>query len=72
MKQEKFLDMMADVLDTDQALSMDTQLGNMEEWDSLAILSFLAEAGAHAKEKIDAKKVKSAQTIGDLFVLFTK
>ncbi len=72
MDKQRFLDMMVDVLDTDQDLTMDTQLSNLDEWDSLAILSFMASADMKLKKRVNAAKVKVAATIGDLYALCTE
>ncbi len=69
MTQNEFIEKMVDILDYEGDLQMDTILEDLEEWDSLSILSFLAEMGQYAKGTINASDVKKAKTIEDLFAL---
>ena len=66
---DKFLGKMRDLLDTDTEINMDTKLSNLEEWDSLSIVSFLAMANASYGKKIKKENLKSAKTISDLYNL---
>ncbi len=69
MSEKEFLEKMVDILDTEKKLEMETELLSLEEWDSLGILSFLAEMDTHARGPIKAEDVKKAETIGDLYLL---
>ena len=69
MGANEFLEKMVDILDCEEELNMDTVLAELEEWDSLGILTFLAEMGPNAKAPIKADDVKKAETIADLFAL---
>ncbi len=71
MTQKEFLEKMVDILDYEGVLKMDTCLEEMEEWDSLSILSFLAEMTQYAKKSINAADVKKAKTIEDLYILLS-
>lgn len=71
MTQNEFIEKMVDILDYEGELQMDTTLEDLEEWDSLSILSFLAEMGQYAKSTINAADVKKAKTIEDLFILLS-
>ena len=43
MSEQTFLTkMQEEVLDTEMEISMDTLLGDIEEWDSLSVVSFIA------------------------------
>lgn len=63
----KFIECMQDILDSEQKITVDSVLSNIEEWDSLSYVSFIAMAKASYGKKIDAKMVKEAKTIGDLY-----
>lgn len=69
MNQKDFLTkMQEDVLDTDEEITMDSKLDEMEEWDSLAFVSFIAMANTNGKS-INKEPVKKATTIRDLYEL---
>lgn len=72
MKEDIFFEMMADILDTDRALSMETALADIDEWNSLALLSFMADMEKHAVRKLDAKSVREADTLKDLYEMLKK
>ena len=69
MEANEFLEKMVDILDTEEELTMETELSSLEEWDSLGILTFLAEMEPNAKASIKADAVKKAGTIADLHAL---
>lgn len=69
MTEELFLDKMADILDAEQEIDMDTELALLEEWDSLSIVSYVAMANAACGKKVDVKLVREAETIHDLYEL---
>ena len=69
MDKEKFLEKMIDILDCEQEITMDTVLGDIEEWDSLSFVSFLAMANTTCGKKIIPADVRNASTIADLFEL---
>lgn len=69
MKKEQFLEKMIDLLDTEKEIRMDSVLKDIEEWDSLSYVSFLAIANVSTGKKLAPELVKSARTIGDLFEL---
>lgn len=64
-----FLEKMVDILDAEDELSMDMDLSEIEEWDSLGVLTFLAEMEPFSETPITADKVKAAKTIADLYAL---
>ena len=70
MDEQIFLTKMQDeVLDTEMAISMDTRLGDIEEWDSLSVVSFIAMAKAACGKKVERAAITNAKTIGELFAL---
>ena len=69
MTEEQFLEKMLDLLDTEEKITMDSLLNDIEEWDSLSYVSFLAMANVSAGKKLDPNSVRGAKTIGDLFEL---
>lgn len=66
---EKFLEKMIDILDCEQEVTMETELADLEEWDSLSLVSFMAMANAAYNKKVVPADVKMAKTIADLYEL---
>ena len=69
MTKEIFLERMADILDVEDEITLDTNLSELEEWDSLSIVSYVAMANAACGKKVDVKSVLEAVTIQDLYDL---
>ena len=65
--EKDFLEKMMDILDCEQEITMDSILSDIEEWDSLSFVSFLAMANASYGKKVIPANVKAAKTIADLF-----
>lgn len=69
MTKDVFLSkMQEEVLDTDDEITMDTRLEDVD-WDSLAFVSFIAMANTSAGKKVDRAALKQAETIGELYAL---
>lgn len=66
---EEFIEKMIDLLDTEIEISSETLLSDIEEWDSLSFVAFLAMGNASYNKKISPDNVKAARTIGDLYLL---
>ena len=69
MTKDVFIEKMADILDAEDEISFGTNLGEIEEWDSLSIVSYIAMANASCGKKVDIKSVKAAVTLQDLYDL---
>lgn len=69
MTEKEFLDVMDEILDTEESVSMDTVLEDLEEWDSLSYVMFQAQMLERIGKKMEPKDVKDAKTIGDLYRL---
>lgn len=67
MTEKQFLDKIVDLLDTEEEVTLDTVLADIEEWDSISLVGFLAFANNHSNSKITAAEVRAAQTINDLY-----
>lgn len=66
---EKFIGYLQEILETTKVLTMDTELKNIEEWDSLSIVSFAAMANIEYGVTLNASQVKEAKTVRDLYNL---
>lgn len=69
MSQNEFLEKMVDIIDSEKELTINMNLNDLEEWDSLSILTFLAEMEKYAKAPINVDLVKKAETLEDLYKL---
>lgn len=69
MMENAFIEKMVDLMDTENELTMDTKLMDIEEWDSLSFVSFIAFANAQAGKKLTPDMVRSAKTVSDLYHL---
>ena len=69
--EQDFWEFFAEVLevnDTD-SLTFATKIVDIEEWDSLVLLSFMALASQRFSVQLDWSKIKDATTVGELFNL---
>ena len=68
MTRDEFLIEMQDVLETEDKLSFDTVLGELSEWDSLAIMSTMAFLDRTFGVKTSMSDYTSMNTIEDIAV----
>lgn len=66
MTKEEFCTEMQDVLQTDEELIPETVLGDLEEWDSLAMMATMAFFDKTFGIKMGLKDFRAMQTLGDL------
>ena len=66
MKRDEFLTAMQDVLQTEEALTPDTVLTELPEWDSLAIMATVAFLGKSFGIDVGLKDFKVINTMADL------
>lgn len=67
MTLENKLEILADVLDIDaDQLTPDTQLADLDEWDSLAALSLIVAADEKFGKKLTGEQVKAFITVQDI------
>lgn len=69
MTQEAFIEKMTDILDIDREITMDDKLSEIEEWDSLSVVSYIAMANTLCNRKVEIKAVRHAATVRDLYDL---
>lgn len=66
MNKEQFLEEMVEVLQTEDEITMDTVLEDLEEWDSLSIMSTMAFLDKNFGVKTNMNDYKNMTTIGDI------
>lgn len=69
--EQDFWDFFAEVLEVDhtESLTFATKISDIEEWDSLVLLSFMALASQRFSVQLDGTNIKDATTVEDLFNL---
>ncbi len=66
MSNEKKIEMLADILDLEtEELSPETKLSSLAEWDSIAILSFIAMMDEEFGKAMKGADIKQFETIQD-------
>ena len=69
MDETEFLDAVSDKILDGADITMGTLLKDIEAWDSLSIVSFLALMDVTFGKNINPLEAKTAKTIGDLYAL---
>jgi acyl carrier protein len=67
MELKKKLDLLEEMMELDEGkLTSETSLEDLEEWDSMAALSFIVLLDEEFNKKITAKEIRAFKTIGDM------
>ena len=67
MKLQEKLEKLEEIFDVDNGtLSPDMQLANIEEWDSLAALSFVVFMGDEFNKKLSGAQIRAFTTVQDI------
>ena len=66
MTQDEFIVAMQDVLQTEETLTVDTVLSDLEEWDSLAIMATMAFIDKNFGVKVGLRDFKEITTMANL------
>ena len=67
IEHEEFLALLEELLELEQgSIKASDQLDQLEDWDSLAVISFLAGVDKHFGITLEPEKVVACQTINDL------
>jgi acyl carrier protein len=69
MNKQDFLTKLAEMLETDTAFTGQETLATLPEWDSLAVLSFMALADSEAGKTLSVQDIGAAKTVDDLYGL---
>ena len=69
MTAEKFIAKLTELMDTDAALALSTRLADVDDWDSLSMVSFFSFCNTTLAKKVSPEQIKAAQTVEDLFKL---
>lgn len=70
MSDERKLELLEEMLELDTGtLKPDTVLDSLDEWDSIALISFIALVDDEFGKMIKGNTVKEQKTVGDLMTL---
>jgi len=69
MKRSEFIDGLKEVLQREENLSEDMALKDIGEWDSLAVMSFIAFCDEHFSTQINGENIQQCKTVSDLIDL---
>lgn len=69
MTAEEFINKLTDLMDTDVELNLSTRLADVEDWDSLSMVSFYSFCDSKLNRRLMPEQIKTAQTVEDLFKL---
>lgn len=69
MTAENFIGKLVELMDTDAALDLSTKLADVEDWDSLSMVSFFSFCNTTLKRRVTPDDIKAARTVEDLFKL---
>ena len=69
MSERDFLEKLADVLNTEMDLTMDMELDDINEWDSLGALALMGMCFEASGKGVLIEKVRTAVTVRDLYEL---
>ena len=67
MQAEEFIKKLTEIIDTEEKLTLETKLTDIEDWDSLSLVGFLSFCNSKLKLSVTPDEVKVAQTVADLF-----
>jgi hypothetical protein len=71
MDKNAFLTLLQDTLQCEETPVSDLPLSDMPEWDSLAVMAFLALGVRHFGRELKLAQIKKAVTVHDLYELLT-
>lgn len=66
MNREDFLEKFIDVLQTEEKINFDTKLEDIEEWDSLSMISTVAFLDKDFSIKVSIDDIKNFKTVEDI------
>ncbi len=69
MTAENFIAKLINLMDTEAEINLSTKLADVEDWDSLSMVSFFSYCNSTLGKKILPEQIKSAQTVEDLYKL---
>lgn len=73
MTNEEKITILEELMEVDEGtLTPETLLSNIEEWDSVSFLSFMAMMDEKFSKIVTGSEIKTKETVGDLMQLMEK
>lgn len=70
MNKQQFLEMLTEILEADAGtITGDEDLENLSNWDSLAVITFIAAVDEKMNFVVSGEQLSKAKTVGDLMAL---
>lgn len=69
MTEKEFCEKLADILNTEMELGMDTDLDDVDRWDSLGALALIGMCHESMGKELALDAIRSAETVRDLYEL---
>ena len=65
--EQKVIEMLEEILELDEGmLTTDTELSEIEEWDSISKLALMAEVKKNGKKNLTVEEIKKFQSVKDI------
>ena len=66
--EKKIIEMLEEVMEVDEGvLTMETELDNIEEWDSISKLALMAEVKRNWNKKLTVESLKSFKVVKEIY-----
>lgn len=69
MSKEQFLAKLAEIMEMDGGLTGTEELSDLEGWDSMAVLSFIAMVDEETGKTVSVQNIANAKTVQGLYEL---
>lgn len=66
MTVEEKLELLEEIMDVDESLSLEDNLDEIEEWDSLSTLALAAKVKALYNRNLTAEEIRAFETVKDI------
>lgn len=66
MTEQEKLDLLEEIMDVEENLSLNTVLDDLEEWDSLSTLALAAKVKELYNRNLTAQEIKAFKTVKDI------
>lgn len=66
MQLEEKIELLEEIMDVEDALTPDMKLENLEEWDSLSVLSLTLEVRKRWNKNLTTEEIKQFKTVQDI------
>lgn len=70
MTNEKKIELLAEIMDVEpEKLTPETELESLEEWDSIALISFIAMMDDEFEKIVKGSEIKEKKTVAELMAM---